>query len=114
MKADQDVELTVRRPWLRWKWPVVLLGGTLSLSCSVSGMAKGKAAKELDCPREQMHIVSLGAFTKRAIGCQRWADYRCVNTPNHQVHCYRLSKPAAPPPTPEEWQHAHTPGVKDH
>lgn len=77
-------------------------------------MVKGKAADQLGCPREQMHIVSLGVYTKRAIGCQRWADYRCVGTGNNQPYCYRLDQPAAPPPTPAEWQHAHTPGVEDH
>lgn len=91
----------------------LVLGGSCCLSC-INGLVKGKAADQLHCPREQMHIVSLGVTTKRAIGCHRWADYRCANTANNQVYCYRLDEPAAPPPTPEEWQHAHTPGVEDH
>ncbi len=100
------------RRYRHWAW--LVFAALSCLSCGMSGMVRGKAAKELRCPKEQVHIVGLAVGTRRAIGCQRWADYRCVNSGKGQTYCYRLDEPVGPPPTPEEWRHAHTPGVADH
>jgi hypothetical protein len=77
---------------------------------ALRGLVRGKAAEELGCPKERIHVHGVATYTYRAIGCSRWADYRCVRTSNGSTYCSRLDEPVSPFPTPQDFAHAEQMG----
>jgi hypothetical protein len=90
---------------------------TLSAVCgcgggALTGMVRRKAANDLECPAEQVHVHRVATSKYRAIGCERWADYRCGRVNPGSVYCYRPKEPVLPPPGPSDFAHAEKMGSK--